>query len=468
MRSDKDDVKGPEEESLVETPVEPDEDPSLTDEELVGSAEEGAGDSGQDAGASGSLDDRPEASGEGADEEESSSAEPSEGTGDVPEVSDEEGAAVPDADGAGGGDGTDGPADGTAPAVPDEEPDDEPDDEPEEAADEDGEDTEDEALEDGEGAQMSLLDHLGELRARLTRAFIAVGVGMLACYSFAGQMFDILMQPMVDVFQKQAAANPLLTPEFYRDFGMVFQKMLTDNGFNHPEQMQIFMAALQKALMAVATEGHFQYTYPAEAFFAHIKISIVAGLFLVSPYVFAQIWGFIAPGLYSHERKWMVPMALFSGLFFTGGALFGYFQVFPYAFDFFAGFSNEGIQFVPKLNEYLSFCLKLLFAFGLVFELPLFIFFLARMGLVSSTGLRKKRKYAILCAFIVSAVLTPPDPFTQCLMAGPLIVLYEVGIWVAFFFGKKEKRHLQKQAEAEAKAQAELDAAAEGEGKESA
>jgi sec-independent protein translocase protein TatC len=226
------------------------------------------------------------------------------------------------------------------------------------------------------------------------------------------------------------------------------------------------MDALQKSLMLVAREGHFQYTYPAEAFFAHIKISIVAGLFLVSPYVFAQIWGFIAPGLYAHERKWMVPMALFSGAFFTGGALFGYFQVFPYAFDFFAGFSNEGIQFVPKLNEYLSFCLKLLFAFGLVFELPLFIFFLARLGMVSSTGLRKKRKYAILCAFVLSAVLTPPDPFTQCLMAGPLIVLYEVGIWVAFFFGKKEKRHLKKQAEAEAKAQADLDKAAAGDGEE--
>ncbi|WFS63592.1 twin-arginine translocase subunit TatC [Pseudodesulfovibrio thermohalotolerans] len=458
MRSDKDDVKGPEEESLVETPVEPDEDPSLVDEEPVDSVGDGAGDTALDADESGAPDDLPESSEEGDGVPELSAAEPSEEGVDASEVSDEADAAAPEADGAGGGDGTDDPADGTVPAVPDEEP--------EEALDEDEEDDEDEELEDGEGAQMSLLDHLGELRARLTRAFIAVGVGMIACYSFAGQMFDILMQPMIDVFQKQAAANPLLTPEFYRDFGIVFQKMLTDNGFNHPEQMQIFMAALQKALMAVAKEGHFQYTYPAEAFFAHIKISIVAGLFLVSPYVFAQIWGFIAPGLYSHERRWMVPMALFSGLFFTGGALFGYFQVFPYAFDFFAGFSNEGIQFVPKLNEYLSFCLKLLFAFGLVFELPLFIFFLARLGLASSTGLRKKRKYAILCAFILSAVLTPPDPFTQCLMAGPLIVLYEVGVWVAFFFGKKEKRHLKKQAEAEAKAEAELDAAAEGDGEE--
>ncbi|WP_316901610.1 twin-arginine translocase subunit TatC [Pseudodesulfovibrio indicus] len=422
MTSDKDDVKVTEEEAVAGTPTDPADDPSLMDAEADASAESGDG---------------PEAGdGEGAADG-------------APVISDE---ALEEAGkvlaGAGGGDaGTPGDGDSTA------------------SEDDDGEDDE-EGDEEGEGAQMSLLDHLGELRVRLTRAFIAIGVGMVACYSFAEQMFDILMKPMVDVFQAQAAKNPLLTPEFYQDFGVVLKKVLVDNGFQHSEQMQVFMDALQKSLMLVAREGHFQYTYPAEAFFAHIKISIVAGLFLVSPYVFAQIWGFIAPGLYAHERKWMVPMALFSGAFFTGGALFGYFQVFPYAFDFFAGFSNEGIQFVPKLNEYLSFCLKLLFAFGLVFELPLFIFFLARLGMVSSAGLRKKRKYAILCAFVLSAVLTPPDPFTQCLMAGPLIVLYEVGIWVAFFFGKKEKRHLKKQAEAEAKAQADLDKAAAGDGEE--
>jgi sec-independent protein translocase protein TatC len=433
MSSDKDDVKGPEEEPVSGKPVEPEEDPSLMDEESSESAGAETGDASEG---------KDDSAGSEKGGDEVASPEP-------PEVY--AATAVP----AEGGDGGDGSDTGAGSAVPD--------DEPEDDESEEGEGAE---PEDGEGAQMSLLDHLGELRSRLTRAALAVCVGMVACYSFAAQMFDILMQPMVDVFQKQAAATaPLLTPEFYQQFGAVFQKMLAANGFDHPEQMQIFMAALQKSLMAVAREGHFQYTYPAEAFFAHIKISIVAGLFLVSPYVFAQIWGFIAPGLYSHERKWMVPMALFSGMFFTGGALFGYFQVFPYAFDFFAGFSNEGIQFVPKLNEYLSFCLKLLFAFGLVFELPLFIFFLARLGMVSSTGLRKKRKYAILFAFVLSAVLTPPDPFTQCLMAGPLIVLYEVGIWVAFFFGKREKRHLQKQAEAEAKAQAELDAVAEEGGK---
>jgi sec-independent protein translocase protein TatC len=344
-------------------------------------------------------------------------------------------------DGGGGGDDSSTPADSG--------------DDPEEELYDDDDD------EEGEAGHMSLLDHLGELRVRLTRSFIAVAVGMVACYGFADKMFDILMQPMIDVFQKQAENNPLLSPGFYEDFGRALSAVLADKGFQHSEQMQLFVDALQQSLMQLAQEGHFQYTYPAEAFFSHIKISIVAGIFLVSPYVFAQIWGFIAPGLYNHERKWMIPMALVSGMFFTGGALFGYFQVFPHAFEFFAGFSTDGIQFTPKLNEYLSFCLKLLFAFGFVFELPLFIFFLARMGMVSSSGLRKKRKYAILIGFVLAAILTPPDPFTQCLMAGPLIVLYEVGIWVAFFFGKKEKRHLKKQAEEEAARLAEMDEAAE-------
>lgn len=325
---------------------------------------------------------------------------------------------------------------------------------------ESGEESDEDEPDEEEEGNMSLLDHLGELRIRLTRSFIAIAVGMVACYGFADKMFDILMEPMIKVFQDRMADKPTLPLGFYEDLRSALGQVLADKGFQHSEQIDIFINALQQSLMQVAQEGHFQYTYPAEAFFSHIKIAIVAGIFLVSPYVFAQIWGFIAPGLYAHERKWMIPMALISAIFFSAGAGFGYFVVFPFGFEFFASFSTEGIQFTPKLNEYLSFCLKLLFAFGFVFELPLFIFFLARMGMVSSAGLRAKRKYAILIGFITAAVLTPPDPFTQCLMAGPLIILYELGIWVAYFFGKKEKRHLKRQEEEEAARQAELDAAA--------
>jgi len=234
--------------------------------------------------------------------------------------------------------------------------------------------------------EMGLLEHLDELRSRLTRAFIAAFVGLLACYSFAQQIFDYLLEPL----------KPLL-----------------------PEG------------------SHLIFTSLPEGFFTYIKLSAVAGIFLTSPYIFYQLWQFVAPGLYKDERRWLVPIAFFSALFFCSGAMFGYFVVFPIAFEFFMGFTTEIIRPMPTLKEYLSFSLKLLIAFGVAFELPLFIFFLARLGMVTSKSLRKFRKYAILLAFIASAILTPPDVVSQTFMAGPLIILYELGIWVAHFFGKR-------------------------------
>lgn len=303
----------------------------------------------------------------------------------------------------------------------------------------DGGDEPDEDDSEAQGsASMGLLDHLGELRQRLVRSVLATAVGMIACYGFAEKLFDILMKPMKEVLDKHAASQLLLPEDFFVNLQQSLEQVLRTTDFKYFDQLPVFMGALRKSLGPLAMSGHFQYTYPAEAFFAHIKISIVAGIFLMSPVIFTQIWGFIAPGLYAHERRWVIPMAIVSAVFFVAGGVFGYFVVFPFGFDFFASFASSEIAFTPKLNEYLSFCLKLLFAFGVVFELPLFIFFLARLGVVTSKGLRKKRKYAILLAFVTSAVLTPPDPFTQCLMAGPLIILYELGVWVAYFFGKKK------------------------------
>lgn len=252
----------------------------------------------------------------------------------------------------------------------------------------DEDDDEEDEDEDEEEGQMTFMEHLQELRIRLTRIAIAVGVGFLACYGFSKQLFEILMRPLVAVFP--------------------------------PDSKLIFTAL-------------------PEAFFTYIKVAMVAGVLVTSPYIFYQIWSFVAPGLYEDERKYLVPIAAISGLFFAAGATFGYSVVFPFAFEFFMDFATETIRPMPKLAEYLSFSLKLLFAFGLIFELPLFIFFLARLGIVNAKMLRKFRKYAFLCSFIVSAVLTPPDVVSQTLMAGPLIILYEISIWVAQAFGKKRK-----------------------------
>lgn len=246
----------------------------------------------------------------------------------------------------------------------------------------------DDAVAEGESGRMSLIGHLQDLRKGLTRSLYAVLAGFLLCYAFAGHMLKILMQPMLTALK----------------------------------------------------QSHFIYTIPTEAFFAEMWIAFIAGMFAASPYIFYQIWSFVAPGLYSHERRWIIPIALCSALFFVSGAMFGYFVVFPFGFEFFASYASDILMFTPKLDEYLGFALKLLFAFGLVFELPLFMFFLARLGIVSHEGLRAKRKYAILGAFIVAAALTPPDAISQTMMAVPLCILYEVGVWGAYFFGKKKPK----------------------------
>jgi sec-independent protein translocase protein TatC len=287
---------------------------------------------------------------------------------------------------------------------------------------------------------MTLTEHLEELRRRLTRSVIAVVVGFAVCYGFSKRLFDLLMQPMNRVLQQQDGTERLLAPDFFDQLGAALNRSLHEIEFPYQDQIPAFIELLRQTMDRTLETGYFQYTNPPEAFFTYLKISVVAGIFLVSPYIFYQIWGFIAPGLYKHEQRLMIPIAFFSALFFVTGALFGYFIVFPFGFEFFAGFTTQDIHFIPKLNEYLSFALKLLFAFGIVFELPLFIFFLARLGVVTAASLRKKRKYAILIIFMAAAILTPPDPFTQSLMAGPMIILYELGIVVAMVFGKKKAK----------------------------
>lgn len=233
---------------------------------------------------------------------------------------------------------------------------------------------------------MGLLDHLGELRSRLVKAVIAVAVGFGVCWAYVDPIFNILLDP----------------------------------------------------LLKVLPEGtHAQYTTLPEAFFARMQIAFVAGAFLMSPFVFYQIWAFVAPGLYEEEKRYIAPIAVFSAIFFVAGALFCYLIVFPFAFNFFISYSTPEIVITPKVSDYLSFVLKLIFAFGLIFEMPIFTLFLARLGLITARLMRKGRKYAIVGIFILAAILTPPDVVSQLLMACPMLLLYEVSIGVAAIFGKK-------------------------------
>jgi len=238
-----------------------------------------------------------------------------------------------------------------------------------------------------ETEKQPFLSHLEELRKRLIYSAIAVGIGFLASYAFAEKLFKILMLPLNE---------------------------------------------------ALPEGGKFIFTSPPEVFFTYLKTAFVAGILLASPVIFYQIWMFIAPGLYQKEKKYVIPFVTFSTLLFLCGSLFGYFVVFPFGFQFFMKFANDYISAFPAVKQYFSFATKLLLAFGLVFELPVVIFFLARMGLVTSDLLKKNRKFAVLVIFTAAAVLTPPDPLTQCLMAIPLLVLYELGIYIAKLAHKKK------------------------------
>lgn len=238
-----------------------------------------------------------------------------------------------------------------------------------------------------EDEKLPFTAHLEELRKRLIICFSAVGIGFVISYIFSKSLFEILMQPLL-------AAMP-------------------------PEEKLI-------------------YTALPEAFFTYLKVAFLAGILLAVPVIMYQLWIFIAPGLYKNEKRLLMPIVFLSSLFFLGGALFGYFVVFPFGFKFFMGFSSDYVRPLPSMKEYLGFSAKLLFAFGIVFELPLFITFLARLGIVDTKFLKAKRKYAILLFFVFAAILTPPDVITQVMMAGPLIVLYEVSIVGAKLFGKKK------------------------------
>ncbi|HBG18325.1 MAG TPA: twin-arginine translocase subunit TatC [Desulfobulbaceae bacterium] len=176
---------------------------------------------------------------------------------------------------------------------------------------------------------------------------------------------------------------------------------------------------------------------PGRVFF-YLKLALVCGVLLASPVIFSQIWRFVAPGLYGHEKRVLIPFSLLSTCCFIGGAAFGYFVVFPPAFKFLVGYNNEFLTSLPAVSEYFSLATRLLLAFGVIFEMPIFMVFLAKTGLIDVAFLNRNRKYAILINFIVAAILTPtPDVVNQMMMGVPLMILYEISVVAVWLFGRK-------------------------------
>ena len=233
-------------------------------------------------------------------------------------------------------------------------------------------------------SKMSFLEHLGELRVRIVRALTALLIGTVIALPFSQYIVDWLAKPVTKL-----------------NYTLVF-------------------------------------TAPAEAFWVQMKVAIIVGLFLSAPGILWQVWAFVAPGLHEQEKKYAAPFVIIGSLMFIAGGAFSLFVVTPYAIQFLLSYARDTLQPMITLENHIDFLLKFTLAFGLVFELPLIITLLARMGVVTSKQLARNRKYAILGAFIAGAVLTPtPDAFNQTLMAGPLILLYEVGIICARVFGRR-------------------------------
>jgi sec-independent protein translocase protein TatC len=222
--------------------------------------------------------------------------------------------------------------------------------------------------------------HLEELRKRLVVCAIAIGIGFVISYIFSKQLFSFLILPLTKV---------------------------------------------------LPAESRLIFTSLPEMFIAYIKVALIAGIILAIPIIFYELWMFLVPALYQREKRYLIPFVLFSSILFVAGSLFGYFIVFPYGFKFFISFATEEIQALPSVKQYFSFATRLLLAFGLVFEMPVVVFFMTKIGLITPDLMKKYRKFAILCSFILAAILTPPDVATQIMMALPLIILYEVSIIIS-------------------------------------
>jgi len=235
--------------------------------------------------------------------------------------------------------------------------------------------------------KMPLLEHLIELRRRLIWSAVALIVLFLGFFYFAEPIFKFLAEPL------QARTNQPLV-----------------------------------------------YTALTEAFFTYIKLSFFGAFLIGFPFFAAQIWLFVAPGLYKHERGAFLPFLISTPIMFYIGAAGVYYFVLPVAWEFFLGFQTADMTLLPRVSEYLSLVMQLMFAFGLAFELPVLLTLLVRVGIISTAGLKSKRRYAIVAAFILAAVLTPPDVISQVSLAVPIIILYEVAIIIGRMIEKKRDK----------------------------
>jgi sec-independent protein translocase protein TatC len=262
-------------------------------------------------------------------------------------------------------------------------------------------------MSDSIDSEQPFLSHLFELRDRLLRIVIAVLVVFLGLFFVANDLFTLVARPLMDAYPGDIVAIGILSP-----------------------------------------------------FLTPIKLALVTAIFLCIPFIFYQMWAFIAPGLYRHERKMVLPLVVSSTILFYLGMLFAYFVVFPLVFAFLSGISPEGVNAMPDIAAYLDFVLTLFFAFGLAFEIPIAAIVLVWTGSVTPEDLTSKRPYVIVGAFVIGMFLTPPDIISQTLLAIPMWVLFEAGVYFSRFFARPQEQHGEGEAAEESAAEGEKQQAA--------
>ncbi|QWR78973.1 twin-arginine translocase subunit TatC [Candidatus Magnetomonas plexicatena] len=253
---------------------------------------------------------------------------------------------------------------------------------------------------------MPFVEHLTELRTRLLVSFVTIFVIFIAVFNYSEYLFKILVLPMEE--------------------SLVFKMQMP------------FISFVPKTTSAVKLV----FLEPAEAFWMHLKLSMLASIVLALPVLFSQLWLFISPGLLPKEKKYVLPFIFSATILFMCGAFFCFIIVLPFALGFLLTYKTEHLTPMISVGHYVDFTMKFILAFGIIFEMPIIIIILTRLGIVTPVFLKKYRKHAIVMAFIIAGVVTPtPDAFNQTLMAVPMIVLYEIGIFVSKFFIKKPEEN---------------------------
>ncbi len=252
--------------------------------------------------------------------------------------------------------------------------------------------------------KLPITEHLGELRNRLMVSLVVVVISSGLCFYFSEYIFSILVLPLSSTL-KFSISYPFIS------------FLTLENTVNE----LVFLA-------------------PAEALWMHLKISLISGMIISSPVLLYEFWNFVAPGLLKKEKKYVMPFIIITMFLFLFGAIFCFLIVLPFAMNFLLNYKTGVLKPMLSVGKYIDFCLKFIIAFGAIFELPVILVFLTKMGVVTTQSLAKNRKYAIVLAFVAAAFLTPtPDAFNQSLMAVPIILLYEAGIWASRILNTKQK-----------------------------